>query len=82
MDNRIFQKELSLGAIALYCFFSSMPENFHPAVGYIAKTLGCSRPTVIKLIRELESRNIIKQYRRGGPGVIAQYAFTPPKEWQ
>jgi DNA-binding MarR family transcriptional regulator len=82
IDNRIYKLGLSSNGLALYCFIRSLPEEFDPGVGFIADTLKMSRPTAIKALKELEARNVIKKYQKGGLGRFSKYMFMLPKEWK
>ncbi len=78
----IFNAGLSPFALGMYCLFISLPEDFDPALSFLSSTLKISRNTVIKYLKELESRNIIKKYHTGGPNAgFSKYEFVARREW-
>lgn len=80
--NRLYNMELSMGAIAVYNYLASGAEDFYPASRVIAKTLKISRTTVHKLLKELCNRNMIYCFEPGGKNRISKYEFKNIKDWK
>lgn len=81
IDNKIYKVGLSAGALAVYCFCRVLAEEFDPSLSFLSTHLKISRPTAIKYLKELESRNILKKYEQGGPGRFSKYEFVAPGDW-
>lgn len=79
---KIFEAEVSPNAALLYCFFFSLAEEFNPGLGFISFKLRLSKKTILKYIRELESRNIVRKYKEGGFNEFNKYELILPKEWK
>lgn len=79
--NKLFTMNLSMGAITIYNYLLSCPENFNPAGRTIAKTIKISRTTVHKHLNELINRNMIVVIEPGGQNKTTKYEFRPMKDW-
>lgn len=82
LPNKIIDNGLSATAIALYTYLAKLPEESNPSVVTMARNLKLSNNTVIKYLKELQDRNIIKQYERGAEKKVSKYEFIKMDEWK
>jgi len=83
LPNQLFELKLPYQAIALYCFFVTLPEDFDPSVRFIGSKLNMSLNTVRKYIKLLEDVQIIQKYQAGGFKTgYNKYTFVDPKKWR
>lgn len=79
---KLFNVGLSSGAISTYTYLASCAESYYPSINTIKKNLNISKNTVVKYLKELESKNIIKCDERGYEGKVTKYSFINIKEWK
>ena len=78
---KIYEMGLSLTAIGIYTYLAKQSEEFNPAISVISRSLGISKNTVIKYIKELKDRNILMVVQPGAENLITKYAFVHHKDW-
>lgn len=62
--NKIFELGLSPFQIAVYLYLCRCGDNAFPGLRTIEKKCGMSRPTVIKVLGELESLGLLEKTKR------------------
>lgn len=82
VPTKIHQMGLNSTSISLYYLLASFAEEFNPSIRFLQKKLDLSRPTVIKYLKILETKNIIRKYHQGGQNDLNKYEFVNPGEWK
>lgn len=81
IPNKLYNSNLSIMAIGMYCYLASHSESFNPSIKTICSTLKIAKGTAVKYLDELEYRNIIKLIRQGGQATVSEYEFVSMDEW-
>lgn len=83
LPNRLLRlPNLSSDAKFMFWVMAAQAEEFNPHVKFLCEQTGKSKPTVLKILKELQSRNIIKKYKQGYKGSPSLYEFINPKDWR
>lgn len=82
IPNKLYNCNVSITAIGLYCYLASNSETFNPSIKNICSILQISKGTAIKYLGELKNRNLIKLIRPGGERVVSEYEFCSPDDWK
>lgn len=83
VPNKIFELDLPFQAVALYCLFVSLPEDFNPSVRYVSRRLKMSLNTVRKYVKLLEDAQVVQRYHVGSlKAGSSKYMFLDPNKWR
>lgn len=82
MPSKLYEVNLSVEGIALYCYLSCCREDFNPSLRFVNKVLGMSINRIRKAYKELEEKNMIKCYHKGYKNTTKKYEFVQVEMWK
>lgn len=82
VPNKIFKLGLPVIALSIYFLLISLPEDFNPSLGYIAKSLNITKKTVGKYFGVLISCGLISKLIQGTFKSRSIYKLNPPNQWE